>query len=156
MVDRRPVNKRAWTDVVVSQRAAQPASYKDSKRLPIHGVRIEERTRGSSMRSYPAYWSHTSVPFHCGASPGVEPGGSCPPPRKAVGYCDPRPGQTILGNLKRTIAGAHHSFKFRKYADSYFAGFAYRFNRRFDLKCLVARMSNWPNGPMDRPAGWLW
>ena len=47
---------------------------------------------------------------------------------------------TVLGNLKRTIAGAHHSFKFHKYATSYLAGFAYRFNRRFDLKGLVARL----------------
>ena len=47
---------------------------------------------------------------------------------------------TVLGNLKRTIAGAHHSFKFAKYADAYLAGFAYRFNRRFDLRALVARL----------------
>lgn len=46
----------------------------------------------------------------------------------------------VLGNLKRTIAGAHHSFKFGKYADAYLAGFAYRFNRRFDLRALVARL----------------
>ncbi len=45
---------------------------------------------------------------------------------------------TVLGNLKRTFAGAHHSFKFHKYAASYLAGFAYRFNHRFDLKGLVA------------------
>ena len=47
---------------------------------------------------------------------------------------------TVLGNLKRTIAGAHHSFKFDKYADAYLAGFAYRFNQRFDLRALVARL----------------
>ncbi len=47
---------------------------------------------------------------------------------------------TVLGNLKRTFAGSLHSFKFHKYADSYLAGFAYRFDRRFDLKALVARL----------------
>lgn len=47
---------------------------------------------------------------------------------------------TVLGNLKRTIAGAHHSFKFSKHADAYLAGFACRFNRRFDLRALVARL----------------
>ena len=47
---------------------------------------------------------------------------------------------TVLGNLKRTIAGAHHSLKFGKYADAYLAGFAYRFNRRFNLRALVARL----------------
>ena len=47
---------------------------------------------------------------------------------------------TVLGNLKRTLNGAHHSLKYRKYADSYLAGFAYRFNRRFDLRGLVSRL----------------
>ena len=46
---------------------------------------------------------------------------------------------TVLGNLKTTLAGAHHSLKYRKYADHYLAAFAYRFNRRFDLRGLVSR-----------------
>lgn len=45
---------------------------------------------------------------------------------------------TVLGNLRRTVAGAHHGLKFGKYADAYLAGFAYRFSRRFDLRALVA------------------
>lgn len=47
---------------------------------------------------------------------------------------------TVLGNLKTTLAGAFHSLKYRKYADPYLAAFAYRFNRRFDLRGLVARL----------------
>ena len=47
---------------------------------------------------------------------------------------------TVLGNLKTTLAGAHHSLKYRKYAAHYLAAFAYRFNRRFDLRDLVARL----------------
>lgn len=47
---------------------------------------------------------------------------------------------TVLGNLKTTLAGAHHAFDYRKYADRYLAGFAYRFNRRFDLHTLVIRL----------------
>lgn len=47
---------------------------------------------------------------------------------------------TMLGNLKTTLSGAFHSLKYRKYADHYLAGFAYRFNRRFDLRGLVARL----------------
>ena len=47
---------------------------------------------------------------------------------------------TILGNLKTTLAGAHHSFNFRKYANNYLAGFACRFNRRFDLHTFVIRL----------------
>ena len=47
---------------------------------------------------------------------------------------------TVLGNLKTTLPGAFHSLKYRKYADHYLAAFAYRFNRRFDLQDLVARL----------------
>ena len=46
---------------------------------------------------------------------------------------------TVLGNLKTTLAGAYHSLKYRKYAANYLAAFAYRFNRRFDLRDLVVR-----------------
>jgi transposase-like protein len=44
---------------------------------------------------------------------------------------------TVLGNLKTMINGAHKSFKFRKYANQYLGAFAYRFNRRVNLKSLL-------------------
>jgi transposase-like protein len=44
---------------------------------------------------------------------------------------------TILGNLKTTIYGAHKAFKFSKYASHYLGAFAYRFNRRFSLPALL-------------------
>lgn len=47
---------------------------------------------------------------------------------------------TVLGNLKTTLAGAFHSLNYRKYAGHYLAAFAYRFNRRFDLRGLAARL----------------
>jgi hypothetical protein len=47
---------------------------------------------------------------------------------------------TVLGNLKTTLAGAFHSLKCNKYASHYLAAFAYRFNRRFDLRTLIARL----------------
>ena len=47
---------------------------------------------------------------------------------------------TVLGNLKTTLAGAYHALNYRKYAANYLAAFAYRFNRRFDLRGLVARL----------------
>ena len=47
---------------------------------------------------------------------------------------------TVLGNLKTTLSGAFHAFKYPKYASSYLAAFAYRFNRRFDLRGLMARL----------------
>lgn len=47
---------------------------------------------------------------------------------------------TVLGNLKTTLAGCYHARKYSKYAPSYLAAFSYRFNRRFDLRDLVARL----------------
>lgn len=45
---------------------------------------------------------------------------------------------TVVGNLKTLISGAHKAFKFRKYASHYLGAFCYRFNRRFDLHRMVA------------------
>jgi len=45
---------------------------------------------------------------------------------------------TLLGNLKTSLAGAYHSLKYRKYPTHYLAAFAYRFNRRFYLRELVS------------------
>ena len=47
---------------------------------------------------------------------------------------------TVLGNLKTTLAGAFHALKYNKYAEHYLAAFSYRFNRRFDLRGLIARL----------------
>ena len=47
---------------------------------------------------------------------------------------------TILGNLKTSLHGAFHSLSWAKHADSHLAAFAYRFNRRFDLRDLLARL----------------
>lgn len=47
---------------------------------------------------------------------------------------------TVLGNLKTSLSGSYHAFGFRKYAARYLAAFSYRFNRRFDLSTLHARL----------------
>lgn len=47
---------------------------------------------------------------------------------------------TLLGNLKTAISGTYHAFKFDKYADRYLAEMQYRFNHRFDLKSILARL----------------
>jgi hypothetical protein len=47
---------------------------------------------------------------------------------------------TVLGNLKTSLTGSYHAFDFQKYAARYLAAFAYRFNRRFDLKALNSRL----------------
>jgi transposase-like protein len=47
----------------------------------------------------------------------------------------------LLGNLKTTLSGTHHAFKFAKYAHRYLAEIQYRFNRRVNLKSIVSRLS---------------
>lgn len=47
---------------------------------------------------------------------------------------------TMLGNLKTSLAGTYHSIDHAKYAARYLAEFAYRFNRRFDLAAMLPRL----------------
>lgn len=47
---------------------------------------------------------------------------------------------TLIGNLKRALSGTYHAFHFAKYAQRYLAEYAYRFNRRFDLKFVMPRL----------------
>jgi len=46
----------------------------------------------------------------------------------------------VPGNLTTALAGAFHLLKYRKVAEHYLATFAYRFNRRFDLRGLVTSL----------------
>ena len=48
---------------------------------------------------------------------------------------------TAQSNLKTAISGAYHSIKFAKYAHRYLAEFQYRFNRRFDMRSIFARLA---------------
>ena len=48
---------------------------------------------------------------------------------------------TVLGNLKTSIAGTFHAFDFAKYADRYLAQVQYCFNRRFDLRTILERLA---------------
>ena len=47
---------------------------------------------------------------------------------------------TVLGNLKTSLSGSYHAFDFAKYAHRYLAAFAYRFNRRFNMRQLPQRL----------------
>ena len=47
---------------------------------------------------------------------------------------------TVLGNLRTILASAFHALKYRMYGEHYLAAFADRFNRRFDLRGLVASL----------------
>ena len=47
---------------------------------------------------------------------------------------------TVLGNLKTALKGTYHAFDFAKYAHRYLAEAQYRFNRRFNLAAILARL----------------
>lgn len=47
----------------------------------------------------------------------------------------------VLANIKRSLSGAYHAVDQHKYARRYLAEAAWRFNRRFDLKTLVPRLT---------------
>ena len=47
---------------------------------------------------------------------------------------------TLLGNLKTSMAGTYHSFDHARYAQRYLAEFCWRFNRRFDLPAMLPRL----------------
>lgn len=46
----------------------------------------------------------------------------------------------LLSNVKRSLGGAYHSVKQRKYCRLYLGEAAWRFNRRFDLPALLPRL----------------
>ena len=48
---------------------------------------------------------------------------------------------TVIGNLKTMINGAHKHFAFAKYPHRYLGAFCYRFNNRFDLRALMTGLA---------------
>jgi len=59
---------------------------------------------------------------------------------------------TFLGNLKRALGGTYHAFDFAKYAHRYLAEAQYRFNRRFNLASILARLLRAACVTSPRPA----
>ena len=47
---------------------------------------------------------------------------------------------TRIGNVKTALTGAYHAVKFAKYAYRYLADVQFRFNRRYDLRAILARL----------------
>ncbi|HSL72202.1 MAG TPA: IS1595 family transposase [Longimicrobiales bacterium] len=62
---------------------------------------------------------------------------------------------TVLGNLKTALKGTYHAFAFAKYAHRYLAEVQYRFNRRFDLAAILARLLRAACLTPPRPAALL-
>jgi transposase-like protein len=49
---------------------------------------------------------------------------------------------TLLGNLKTSLHGTFHAFKFEKYSRRYLGGYCFRFNRRFSMAAMTERIAN--------------
>lgn len=62
---------------------------------------------------------------------------------------------TLLGNIKSSIQGTYHGFKFDKYAARYLGELQYRFNRRFDLPTMIPRLLRACALTTARPEKWL-
>jgi ribosomal protein L37AE/L43A len=60
--------------------------------------------------------------------------------RASTAFAQFRAVNTFLGNLKRSLEGTYHAFDFAKYAHRYLAEAQYRFNRRFNLRSIMARL----------------
>jgi len=59
---------------------------------------------------------------------------------------------TLLGNLKTALSGTYHAFDFAKYAHRYLAEAQYRFNRRFNLASILARLLRAASLTSPRPS----
>ena len=62
---------------------------------------------------------------------------------------------TLLGNIKSSIQGTYHGFKFDKYAARYLGELQYRFNRRFNLPQMIPRLLRACALTTARPEKWL-
>ncbi len=62
---------------------------------------------------------------------------------------------TLLGNLKTALSGTYHAFHFDKYGHRYLAEFQYRFNRRSNLKSILARLLRAAAITTKRTEAWL-
>jgi ribosomal protein L37AE/L43A len=62
---------------------------------------------------------------------------------------------TLLGNLKTALEGTYHAFDFVKYAHRYLAEAQYRFNRRFNLASILARLLRAASLTSARPASFI-
>jgi len=71
----------------------------------------------------------------CVHTPTVMSGPGIAQRRQALNWVD-----TMLGNVKNAIHGTYHAIR-PKHLPRYLAEFSYRFNRRFDLASMLARLA---------------
>ena len=105
--------------------------------------------------------SENIVPFVVAHQPGVEQAGAVHMPevvgagRRSTDIPCFTWINTVLGNVKTSLAGTYHGFNFRKYAHRYLDECQYRFNRRFDLKAILSRLVRAAVATGPRTEVWL-
>lgn len=63
--------------------------------------------------------------------------------------------ESMLGNIKPSLAGAFHAFGFQKYAHRYFGQVLCLFSRRFDLRAIRQRQPHAAVGQVLAPCAWF-
>jgi hypothetical protein len=63
---------------------------------------------------------------------------------------------TVISNLKTSLSGTFHALRFGKHANRYLSAFCYRFNRRFHLEQMTARILHATCRCTARPERFLW
>lgn len=118
---------------------AVPAGAVDAELLPRYGSEAQCQAVLQSAR-----WAAGFVCSACGAArTRFKRGGPRLPAMRRL-QSAVQPDATLPGKLKTAITGTDHVFAFAKRAHRHFAGFQYRFNRRFNmntiLPCLLAAL----------------
>jgi len=109
----------------------------------VKGFRSKEIARWSRCRLAPGTAVHSDglacfgavSAAGCTHTPTVMSGPGLARRRHALNWVD-----TMLGNVKNAIHGTYHAIR-SKHLPRYLAEFSYRFNRRYDLAAMLARLA---------------
>lgn len=109
----------------------------------VKGFRLKEVARWSQAKLAPGTRVHSDglacfgavAAAGCDHKPTVMSGPGLARKRLSLNWVD-----TMLGNVKNAIHGTYHAIR-SKHLPRYLAEFSYRFNRRFDLASMLARLA---------------
>lgn len=109
----------------------------------VKGFRLKEVARWSRAKLAPGTLVHSDglacfsavAAAGCEHAPTVMSGPGLARKRLSLNWVD-----TMLGNVKNAIHGTYHAIR-PKHLPRYLAEFCYRFNRRFDLASMLARLA---------------
>ena len=109
----------------------------------VKGFRLKEVARWSQAKLAPGTTVHSDglacfgavAAAGCDHEPTVMSGPGLARKRLSLNWVD-----TMLGNVKNAIHGTYHAIR-PKHLPRYLAEFSYRFNRRFDLASMLARLA---------------